>query len=60
MNCAAMITDELTGVKEPQAKTTDLACVMRVDLIKLLEDLGCLFVGNSGSVIGDCQGELLL
>ena len=55
MNCATVITDKLTGVKEPQAKTTDLASAMRVDLIKLLEDLGCLVLGNSWSVIGNRQ-----
>ena len=60
MNCAAVVTDKLTGVKETQAKTTDLACVMWVDLIKFLEYLGCLFLGNPGPVIGNRHGEILL
>ena len=55
MNCATVITYKLPGVKEPQAKTTDLACAMRVNLIKLLEDLDCLFLGHSWPVIGNRQ-----
>ena len=55
MNCATVITDKFTGVKEPQAKTTDLTSAMRVDLIKLLEDLGFFFLGNSWPVIGNRQ-----
>ena len=55
MNCTTVITDKLTGVKESQAKTTDLASVMRVDLIKFLEDLGCFFLGHSWAVIGNRQ-----
>ena len=35
-----MITDKLAGVKQPQAEATDLAGVVRVDLVELFEELG--------------------
>ncbi len=53
------VTDEFTGIEKAEPKAAYLACLFRVNLIKLIEYFGDFLLGDADSRIADNQSSLV-
>ncbi len=57
VDSSTVVTNKLARIKEAQTETPNLTGMLRINLVKFLEDFGNLFRGNSGSVVGNDKDE---